>query len=137
MLSLAFVVSSMLSGCSAEEQAGVVVSTSEAGYSGVVSTEAGRGNSAAVRLTGSLVLGPGGCFEVLDETGTSNRLVVPAGSTVVDGDVPSLCIGNTTYNAGDNVDLGGSFVPLNTAALKVSGACALEHEPFTVHSTAP
>ncbi len=77
------------------------------------------------------------CFEVLDATGTSNWLVLPAGSTVVDGDVPSLRIGNTTYNVGDNVDLGGGFAPLNEAALKVAGACALEREPFTVHSTAP
>ncbi|MFJ6418131.1 hypothetical protein [Paeniglutamicibacter sp. NPDC091659] len=127
----------ILSGCSAPEQAGVILSTSKAGYSAVVSTEAATGNSATAELTGSLVLGPGGCFEVLDATGTSNWLVLPAGSTVLDGDVPSLRIGNTTYDVGDSVDLGGGFAPLNEAALKVAGACSLEREPFTVHSTAP
>lgn len=133
VLSLAFA----LAGCAAEQKPGVILSTSKAGYSAVVSTEAGHGDSATAQLAGPLVLGPGGCFEVLDGTGTSNWLVLPAGSTVVDGDMPSLRIGNTIYNVGDSVDLGGGFAPLNEAGLEVAGACALEREPFMVHSTAP
>lgn len=125
-----------LTGCGSDGEAKVVLSTTQSGYSAVVSTDRGTDNALAAQLTGSLVLGPGGCFEVLDETGRSNWLVYPAGSTVVDGDVPSLKVGNTTYKVGDTVDFGGGFVTRNKAELKVAGTCALESEPFIVHSSA-
>lgn len=124
-----------LTGCGSEGEAKVVLSTTQSGYSAVVSTDPGTENAMAAQLTGSLVLGPGGCFEVLDETGKSNWLVYPAGSTVVDGDVPSLKVGNTTYKVGDTVDFGGGFGARNKAELKVAGTCALESEPFIVQST--
>lgn len=122
-------------GCAAPEPANVILSTSTSGYSVVVGTGTGDGSSAAAQLKGSLVLGPGGCLEVLDDTGTSTWLVLPAGSTVVEGEVPSLSIGGKVYNVGDQVDFGGGFFPLNEASVKVAGACALKSEPFTVHST--
>lgn len=123
-----------LSGCGAAEKANVILSTSQAGYSAVVSTEASNSNSMAAGLSGPLVLGSGGCFEVIDSTGKETWAVFPAGSTVVDGQVPALKVGEKTYNVGDKVNFAGGFGQLNEASLKVAGTCALESEPFMVHS---
>lgn len=125
-----------LSGCGAAEKANVILSTSQGGYSAVVSTEPNTGNSMGTQLNGSLVLGSGGCFEVMDSTGKETWAVFPAGSTVVDGQVPALKVGDKTYNVGDTVNFAGGFGQLNEESLKVSGTCALESEPFIIHATA-
>lgn len=125
-----------LTGCAAEEKANVILSTSQGGYSAVVSTEASNGNSMDAHLEGPLVLSSGGCFEVMDSTGTETWAVFPAGSTVVDGQVPALKVGDKTYNVGDKVNFAGGFGKLNKESLKVAGTCALETEPFFIHTTA-
>ncbi|PQZ96280.1 hypothetical protein CQ018_03150 [Arthrobacter sp. MYb227] len=124
-----------LSGCGAQEKANVILSTSQAGYSAVVSTEANTGTAMAAQLSGPLVLGSGGCFEVMDSTGKETWAVFPVGSTVIDGQIPALKVGEKTYNVGDTVNFGGGFGQLNEESLKVAGTCALESEPFFIHST--
>ena len=125
-----------LAGCATAEPANVILSTSQAGYSAVISTESSTGNAMGAQLDGSLVLSSGGCFEVMDSSGKETWAVFPAGSTVVDGQVPALKVGDKTYNVGDNVSFAGGFGTLNKESLKVAGTCALESEPFIIHTTA-
>lgn len=124
-----------LAGCGGAEKANVILSTSQGGYSAVVGTEAHTDSSMAGQLKGPLVLGSGGCFEVIDSTGEETWAVFPAGSTVVEGQIPAIKIGDKTYNVGDTVDFGGGFGKLNKESLKVAGTCALEREPFFIHTT--
>ena len=48
----------------------------------------------------------------------------------------ALKVGDKTYNVGDKVNFAGGFGKLNKESLKVAGTCALETEPFFIHTTA-
>lgn len=104
------------------------------GYSVLASGSSGNGNSMQAGLNGELVLGPGNCIQVLDDTGEAQAVVFPKGTSIVTGPVPGLEVEGKKFAIGDTVGFGGGFMTLSSKARTEAGSCAGDRQPFIVHT---